>query len=45
MRALAHQADALHRNDILGMAKDYDLLAERVDELARFAKNYSAITH
>jgi hypothetical protein len=45
MRALAQELDAFHRNDILGMAKDYDLLAERADELARFAKKYTAITH
>ena len=45
MRALAEQAGALDSDDILGMAEDYERLAERADELARFAKKYSAITH
>src|SRR5262249_55885489 len=42
MRALAQQAGAFDRNDILGMAEDYERLAERADELARFARKYCA---
>jgi hypothetical protein len=45
MRALAQQADALHRRDIIAMADDYERLAERADELARCARKYSAIVH
>ena len=45
MRALAQQADASHKDFLLGMAKEYERLAERADELARFARKYSAIPH
>ena len=34
MRALAQQADASHKDFLLGMAKEYERLAERADELA-----------
>jgi len=43
MRALAQQADASHKDFLLGMAKEYERLAERVDELARFARNTAAV--
>jgi len=44
MRALAQQADASHKDFLLGMAKEYERLAERVNELARFARD-TALPH
>ena len=44
MRALAQQADVSHKDFLLGMAKEYERLAERADELARFARN-TALPH
>ena len=43
-RALAQQADASHKDFLLGMAKEYERLAERTHELARFARN-TALPH
>jgi hypothetical protein len=45
LRALGQQADTSHKDFLLEMAKEYERLAERADELARFARKYSAIPH
>jgi hypothetical protein len=41
MRALAQQADASHKDFLLGMAKEYERLAERADELAPVKCRYT----